>query len=209
MNNTVICSVLSFIGGAAISGFVVWRILEPKYKKIADEEIASVKERFTVAKPEPKPENEKKDEKTMAEKAKNKPSITEYTKTLEKNHYVDYSHFDGTGDNIKKHGKRTDIKGKPEVIQPEEFEENDEYDSVNLTLYADGILAYDDAKDTIVEDVESLVGDALEHIGDYEDDSVHVVNHEMEIYYEILTDSRKYEEATNKKPHQDDDEEDE
>ena len=150
MNKTVIYSVVSFLSGAAISGFVVWRILEPKYKKIADEEIASVKERFTVPKPEPKPKEKKEDEKTLAEK------------------------------------------------------ENDEYDSTNLTFYADGILAYDDGKDTIVDDVEALIGDALEHIGDYEDDSVHVVNHEMQMYYEILTDPRSYEDATKKKPNLDD-----
>lgn len=204
MNKTVLYSVVSFLSGAAISGFVVWRILEPKYKKIADEEIASVKEKFTVPKPEPKPKEKKEDEKTLAEKAKNKPSITEYVKMVGDNKYVDYSSFDATSENVDKHGKGTVIKGKPEVIQPEEFEENDEYDSTNLTFYADGILAYDDGKDTIVDDVEALVGDALEHIGDYEDDSVHVVNHEMQMYYEILTDPRSYEDATNKKPNLDD-----
>ncbi|MBP5597972.1 MAG: hypothetical protein J6Y02_21570 [Pseudobutyrivibrio sp.] len=205
MNNTVISSILSFIGGAAISGFVVWRILEPKYKKIADEEIASVKEKFTVPKPEPKKE-EAKDEKTVAEKAKNKPNIAEYAKKLKETGYVDYSGNDKKSESYPWQKSDEEVKSKPRVIEPEEFEENEEYDSTNLTFYADGILAYDDGKNTIVDDVESLVGDALEHIGDYEDDSVHVVNDELEMYYEILVDPRKYEEATKKKPHLDDEE---
>lgn len=198
MNNSVIYSVLSFIGGAAIGGFVVWKVLEPKYKKIADEEIASVKERFTIPIKKPDNKDEKNnDEKVVAEKAKNKPNIAEYAKKLGQNGYVDYSGNDKNDDKIE---------SKPRVIEPEEFEENDEYDSVNLTLYADGILAYDDAKNTIVDDVEELVGDALEHLGEYEDDSVHVVNDGLGMYYEILADLRKYEEATKKKPHLDDEE---
>lgn len=198
MNNSVVYSVLSFIGGAAIGGFVVWKVLEPKYKKIADEEIASVKERFTIPIKKPENKDEKNnDEKVVAEKAKNKPNISEYAKKLGQNGYVDYSGNDKNGDKIE---------SRPRVIEPEEFEENEEYDSVNLTLYADGILAYDDAKNTIVDDVEELVGDALEHLGEYEDDSVHVVNDELEMYYEILADPRKYEEATKKKPHLDDEE---
>lgn len=206
MNNNVIYSVLSFIGGAAIGGFVAWKVLEPKYKKIADEEIASVKEKFTVPKPEPKKE-EAKDEKTVAEKAKNKPNIAEYAKKLKETGYVDYSGNDKKTEKYPwQKSDEDEVKSKPRVIEPEEFEENEEYDSTNLTFYADGILAYDDGKNTIVDDVESLVGDALEHIGDYEDDSVHVVNDELEMYYEILVDPRKYEEATKKKPHLDDEE---
>ena len=39
-------NVLIFVLGAATGSVITWKLVEQKYKKIADEEIASVKERF-------------------------------------------------------------------------------------------------------------------------------------------------------------------
>jgi len=47
----------------------------------------------------------------------------------------------------------------------------------------------------------------LEHMGEYEEDALHVCNPVKKIYYEILADERSYEKATKKKPHLSDDEE--
>lgn len=210
-NNVGLCSALSFIAGAALSGLAVWKYLDKKYKERSDEEIASVKEHFTVPKPEKKVEKEEpktEEKKDKMEKAKNKPSIIEYTKLVKDNKYVDYStgakeepktgHYPWDKDEPKD-------DGKIHIIEPEYFGENEAYDQVSMTLYADGILAYDDG-DVIVEHEERLIGDALEHMGEFEDDAIHVVNQEKEIYYEILADERKYEDATHKKPHLDDEE---
>ena len=93
------------------------------------------------------------------------------------------------------------------IIDPDEFGEDDEYDCISLTFYADGILADDD--DNIIDDVDGTISKrALFHFGDYEDDAVHIKNDKRKAYYEVLTDSRSYEKATNKKPHQDHGEED-
>ena len=79
----------------------------------------------------------------------------------------------------------------PYVITPEAFAEYEEYDTVSLTYYDDGVLADED--DNIIEDVEGMVGvDSLTHFGEYEDDSVYVRNDRYKCDYEILRDQRKY-----------------
>ena len=220
-NNVGLACFLSFVGGAALSGLAVWKILDKYYKARSDEEIASVKEHFTVPKTadmtvfkelkekyaKQKEESEKK--LSLAEEAKHKPNIIEYTKTLKDNNYIDYSTIDKKEEPKsgrypwEKSESEKDNDMKPHVIEPEYYGENEEYDQVSMTLYADGILAYDDG-DVIVEDEERLIGDALEHMGEFEDDAIHVIDKEKEIYYEILADERKYQEATHKKPHLDD-----
>lgn len=221
-NNVGLACFISFLGGAALSGLAVWKILDKKYKDRSDEEIASVKEHFTVPKSpdtgvfkELKEKHARQKEEaerrsSLAEEAKHKPNIIEYTKTLKENGYVDYSTVDPKKDEAKSgrypwdksEEEKADDK-KPHVIEPEYYGENEEYDQVSMTLYADGILAYDDG-DVIVEDEERLIGDALEHMGEFEDDAIHVIDKEKGIYYEILADERKYQEATHKKPHLDD-----
>ena len=45
MNKKIAC-LLAFSAGTAFGGFVSWRLLKNKYEQFADEQIASVKERF-------------------------------------------------------------------------------------------------------------------------------------------------------------------
>lgn len=215
MNNTILYSSLAFIAGATIGGFVVWKVVDKHYASIAQEEINSVKEKFTVPKVDKK-ETEKKSQvenpEDVSKKALNKPDIISYNKKLSEGKYVNYS---TEKEEPKKSGrypweKSEEDEEKPYVISPDEFadgiDEKDDYDQIDLTLYADGILA--DTEDEIIENVEEVVGDALEHVGDYEDDAVHVCNPKRKAFYEILTDPRKYEEATKKKPHHNNDGED-
>lgn len=219
MNKTVVYSVVSFIGGAAISGLAVWNIMEKKikdkYAAIADEEIKSVKEKFTVPKSaelldklkkavEKKPVNEK-PEINLKEKS-SLADMKSYVRKLKDGGYTNYSNVDM---DTKSTDDDDDQKEDPEihVIDPDEYGEDEEYDQISLTFYADGILADDD--DNIIDDVDGTISKyALFHFGDYEDDAVHVKNDRRKVYYEVLTDSRSYEKATNKKPHQDHGEED-
>ena len=77
------------------------------------------------------------------------------------------------------------------VIDPEEFGDEEDYDQVNLTYYADGVLT--DDFDNPIEDVEAMVGDyALNSFGDFEPDAVHVRNDATKTYYEILRDERNF-----------------
>ena len=74
---------------------------------------------------------------------------------------------------------------KPYVISPEEFGEFDNYEQISLTYYDDGYLA--DDMDDLVEDVEDIIGwELLNHIGEYEEDAIHIRNDSLKTDYEIL-----------------------
>lgn len=185
--------ILSFIGGAALSGIIVWKVVEKKseekYKAIADEEIASVKEHFTVPRKEIKLELPDKDKKEELKATVNTKSLTEIAKEIAKP-YTNYS-------NTKEPEKRTlPWEEGPYVIEPDKYGEHEAYDQVELTLYADGILA--DEKDDIVR--KGIIGDALDHMGEYDDDVVHVCDPVRKVYYEITADNRSYEDATGRTP---------
>ena len=82
---------------------------------------------------------------------------------------------------------------KPYVISPDEFGEmeDEDYDKVSFTYYADGVLA--DEYDEIVENIDEIIGEeSLTHFGEYEDDSVFVRNDKLKCDYEILLDQRNY-----------------
>lgn len=79
----------------------------------------------------------------------------------------------------------------PYLIEPEEYGESD-YDTQCLTYYADFVLTDED--DEIISDKESIIGDALEHFGDYADDSVYVRNDNTRCDYEIIKHKRTFSE---------------
>ena len=123
-----------------------------------------------------------------------------YAKKIKDGGYANYSNVEMEDDSDE------DPKENPfiQIIDPDDFGEDEDYDQISLTFYADGILADDD--DNIIDDVEGTISKyALLHIGEYEDDAVHVKNEKRHVYYEVLTDSRSYEKATGKKPPQEED----
>ena len=77
------------------------------------------------------------------------------------------------------------------MISPDEFGEFEDYRTINLSYYADEVLADED--DNIIEDIEGTVGEeSLSHFGEYDDDAVHVRNDRIKCDYEILLDERFY-----------------
>ena len=118
------------------------------------------------------------------------PGVDDYKSMLVEQGYV-------SKDNITEiKGGVERVSGKPYVIRPEEFGEED-YETVSLTYYEDGVLT--DEYDEPVEDIDDTVGaDFFTHFGEYEDDSVFVRNDEQEIDYEILKDTRKYSDVKNR-----------
>ena len=86
--------------------------------------------------------------------------------------------------------KKNTKKSNRVVISPDEFEDDDSYETIYLTYYADGILA--DEMDKPVK-IENTVGkEALKHFGEYEDDMLHVRDDKVKIYYEVAKDNRKF-----------------
>lgn len=181
----------AFVIGVAIGSLATWRYAKKKYERIAQEEIDSVKAVF--ANRERNCDGDM--EETQTERTKEKPALAEYAEILQKSGYANYSN----GSKEERRGNKAMEEKYPYVIPPEEFGEFDEYEKISLTYYADGILA--DDNDEIVDDVEDIVGDALGHFGEYEDDSVFVRCDERSCDYEILLDLRNFSDVSRNNPH--------
>ena len=173
----MINKILIFAAGVAIGSAVTWKLIKDKYKKLADEEIASVKEIWS--KKHPTVEGMDVD-------------ITAQPKQM----HVDYAERK-TAREIILENKYSDKKEEEDymdkyVISPEEFSES-ELPSESLTYWADGIVT-DEANCVMDEDdIEETIGsDALNHFGEYEDDSVFVRNETLDKEYEILMDTRRF-----------------
>lgn len=177
---------IAFAAGTAVGAAGAWYYLKDKYARIADEEIAAVKEAYAK-------EREKlAEEATVVTAVKNmdKGDIAEYTKRLQSAGYTDYSSI---AESARKEPKPSDA---PYVISPDEFGEFEDYTKVSLTYYEDGVLADECGEE--VDDVEEIVGDGLEHFGEYEEDSVFVRNDAKRCDYEILKDLRNFSDVKRK-----------
>lgn len=198
-------TVIAFFAGAAVGGATVWYITKERYAQLAEEEINSVKEAYAHREQKKEKvdevmqryrgEGEDTDEpKTPVVTAKlaEKESISEYAKRVQNGAPMEYSK---TVVPPKAETREEPVQSEnsgdvPYVISPDEFDELDGYTPISLTYFADGVLA--DEYGVIVDNVEEIVGDGLNHFGEYEEDAVYVRNDAKRCDYEILKDERKY-----------------
>ena len=191
--NDKLSSVIIFCGGVFIGGFLTWDFFKTKYEKIADEEIASVKETFEHR--EPRPDKNYKVEEALKgndEYINVSPGVAErIIKIIDSNGYRNYSN---TAIETDKKGGTADMELKqPYVITPEQYEDNVDYTKVSLTWYSDEVLEDDWGN---VLDPDDVIGsDALKTFGQYEKDSVFVRDDDEQIDYEVLLDTRSYKET--------------
>ncbi len=163
--------IAAFIFGAAIGSLTTWYLTKKYYAQIAQEEIDSVKETFS--KKTEQEENEEHD----------------YSKVLGY-----YGHSKKEEDMPVIDERPPVIEEHPYVIEPNEFGEDFQYEQIELTYYADGVLA-DDFNEP-VENVDELVGaDFADHFGEYEDDAVYIRNDQKRSEYAILKDERNHSEV--------------
>ena len=167
---------ITFTLGAAVGSVAAWRLIKSKYEQLANEEIEEVREYYHQKLTE-QISDEKEPTEGEAEPFDDE-TMDEYTTLADS-----YTTQEGG----------SEMEKAPYVITPEEYAEDDEYQSECLTLYACGTLT--DDFDNPIEDVKSMVGDALEHFGEYEDDSVFVRNDRYKCNYEICKDVRTYNEV--------------
>ena len=199
MNTKVACAI-AFVAGAAVGVAASWRVLDTKYKKLADKEIASVKELF-YSKPvenneEPDESEEKKFEQspeedfTEEEKKEYTNIASSYTNYATKSVVEEEPNVEITDSE----SNVTITDSEPYVISPVELGDCD-YDVIDL-IYYEGDNTLTDEEDEIINDVGELIGwESLEHFGEYEDDSVCVRNDIRKVDYEVLLDVRKYSEV--------------
>ena len=185
-------NLLYFVTGAAIGSVVTWKLIEKKYKDLADEEIESVKETFKNRK------QIKINDKETSEKF-----ITKYKDSKDKiedivsNEKYDVENEEEIDDECN---YTIDVNEgvefvNPHIITPEEFGEYNEYKIKTLIYYADNVLTDEDDNPITSLEMEEMIGvDSLDHFGEYEDDSVYVRDENNEIDYEILRSEKMFSE---------------
>lgn len=174
---------LIFVAGAGVGTAITWQFFKNKYKRIADEEIASVKEYY------------KHSRETTLDVAEESSELLERIEDDLETEEVEYKNLASNYNTITNENNNEEKGGNnmaegPYVIKPEEFDTVG-YDVVSLTYYADKVLVDED--DNPIEDIDYLVGeDSLDHFGEYEDDSVFVRNDDLKTDFEILLDEASY-----------------
>lgn len=178
----------AFAIGAAAGSVVTWKFVQNKYEQLAREEIEEVREYYASKdKDKNKQDSEEKtdaDEEGLTEEEDDVPFTmserVEYSSIASK-----YSTNENEG------GDQPMSRREPYVISPAEFGEDDNYEGLTLIYYNDGILADHDGN--CIEDIESCIGyEALNHFGEYEEDSVYVRNDDTMMEYEVLLDENNY-----------------
>ena len=185
MNNRLMNAIM-FAAGALVGSVVTYKVVKTTYERLANEEIDEMREYYLdkLAETEEEPDILFPQD-VEVEPVSEKPSLMQMAALLRDQGYViDEKTEKGGSDDMRDNG--------PKVISPEEFGDEVDYDVYSYTYYADGVLA--DEYDEIIEDVEEVVGNALDHFGEYEDDSVFVLDESRQAYIEILRDLSNYRE---------------
>ena len=189
-------NLLCFVAGAAIGSVVTWKLIEKKYKDLADEEIESVIETFKNRKPRITKDNVKETVEKVINKYKEPKEIVEDIVTAERYSIENEEEIDEDDEsNYTVNVDNDDEVITPYVITPEEFGEYNEYGTKTLTYYADNVLTDEIDNPITSEEMVTMIGpDALDHFGEYEDDSVYIRDEINEMDYEILKSEKKFSE---------------
>lgn len=173
--------VFIFALGIATGSLVTWKLVKEKYKRIADEEIESVVDRFNkrLMELEGKTNTVNEDEETEEDEIE----VEDYNNMVDD---LGYSEKDEEEYNFHKEYIA------PYIISPDEF---DEFGNKlkYWTCYSDMIIT--DENEDIISDYENYIGDALEHIGEFVDNCIHVRNENIETDFEIVKVDKTFDEA--------------
>ena len=185
--------VIAFITGAAIGSFVTYKIVSKQYEELLEEkewELADAKETFAKKIQDLEDGNDK----VIATRKQELEDEFEKMKVFDpfedeenEEEYVNMIKENSYAENPEK------ISHAPYIIQPDEYGEyeDDGYDLVTFTLYADGVIADDDL-DALTTVDETIGVKNLEHIGEYATDALYVRNDALKYDAEVLLDNQKY-----------------
>ena len=190
--NTNISKLFMFAVGAAIGSLSAWFYAKKRYEKIANDEIRSMREYFRRREKEllEDDETEETEDEPNSSEEENDKGI--YSNIIRESGYVRYGKSSNQGDS-EEEDKEDDIDDEPYVIRPDLFDTLDDYESMTLTYYADGVLA--DMFDVPIDDPDTLVGtDFVEcfNADEVDGDVVYVRNERKKTDFEIIEDLRNY-----------------
>lgn len=182
-------SVVFFCLGMAVGGITGYILAKQKYEQIAQEEIDSIKERYTVPKGRRnvKSAEDESEDKTYDERFGASSIVTPKSSDKERRDYKamakDYG--DPNGGDIPVLNTNYEM---PDVIPPAAFGEDEEYEQCYYTYYAGDNTLVDSETETPVpnDTVAELVGlDTLSRFDEYEHGYVYSVNHSLKMYFRI------------------------
>lgn len=199
--------VLMFALGAAVGSLITWKLLEKKYKDLADEEIESVIERFNNREKEERhiinnfehivTYNDAPNEDLTKPNKEEKEDYHKMVQDLEYDYSYDYS--DDPDITITKMDDGSIWMGptpdriEPYIINPDEFGDNDDYSTKTWMYYADFTVT--DEEGEIVSDAQNHIGDALTDLIQSGDNSIYVRNDNNKCDYEIIKSDMRYSDA--------------
>lgn len=210
MNNTV-NNMIIFVVGTLLGSATTYFVVKKKFETEKENEIKEMREYYTkreeiISEHADKEVDILKQEiESMRQDAEEQPTVDEEELEEYRNIVSQYNHPEYADALVRKRElQMADAKKAEEdmteerqepfyIIKPDEFGTIDDYELVNLTWYADGILA--DEFDNIIgeEEIEERIGsEALIEIGKYLPKFIHVRNDDLEIDYEIGEDPRNY-----------------
>lgn len=212
-------NVFIFLGGAAIGSLITWKYVETKYKKLAEEEIASVKELYKEKLAEKSEFNKQKveeiknnypcgaDEKDIQKKEVDK-NNEELEKIINNQKYVtgtDYAEenkestqVEDLEDDLNDEDYIVPVDVGPTKPEPPYIITEDEFgefgnEEQTLIFYSDSVLADED--DDVITDPESVIGNALIEFNNPMTERVFVRDEAQEIDYIILRSEKTYSEV--------------
>ena len=205
MNNNI-SKLFMFAMGAAIGSFSAWLYAKKKYEKIANDEIRSMREYFRrrekeLLEDDGAEEIEEPGDEPESSDEENDKGI--YSNIIKESGYVRY----GKSSNQNDSEEDNDVDDEPYVIRPDLFDTLDDYESMTLTYYADGILA--DMFDVPVDDPDTLVGTDFAdcfNVEEVDGDVVYVRNERKKMDFEIIEDLRNYSDVMKNKMRLEEDE---
>lgn len=177
MNKSILSNVIMFTLGAAVGSVVTWKFVKEKYERIAQEEIDAIRDFYY--------------EQESAEETEEEDSSDDEDDELKQ--YEEMMYAEGyLNEENKEEGDKLGMV-YPYVISPEEYDEMG-YETTTLYYYADGVVETMLGKEVLSdEEVEDwITSEALEHFGEFEEDSVFVRNDNMRTDFEILKVSENY-----------------
>lgn len=193
--NTNISKLFMFAVGAAIGSFSAWLYAKKHYEKIANDEIRSMREYFRRREKELLEDDETEETK----ETEGEPDSSEeendkgiYSNIIKESGYVRYGKSSNQDDSGEE-DKEDNIDDEPYVIRPDLFDTLDDYESMTLTYYADGVLA--DMFDVPIDNPDTLVGtDFVDcfNADEVDGDVVYVRNERKKTDFEIIEDLRNY-----------------
>lgn len=190
--------IIAFVLGAGVGAGAMAYICRTKYEVMIQEELNNIKSAYKEKLKDAGIVDSHADE-DDEQNITDEDNVMQYANKLSKKEHTNYSSMSAKKEeeeipkNVVIEEELDVAKQKIHVISPDDFGDDTSYATISLTLYLDGIVTDED--DDPISHVEDIIGDALEHFGEYEEDSVFIRNDANHTYYEVLRDERNYSEV--------------